>query len=189
MLRHGRTAWNLERRIQGRTDIPLAPEGRRELTGARVPVDIAGARWFTSPLLRARETAALLGAPAAIADERLTEMDFGAWEGQTHAQIASRDPAGLARQEARGLDMRPPGGETPREVQARLIAFLDARDGPDPVVAVSHKGVIRAALALASDWTMTADPPWRIDWRAALLFDWSQGHLTIERLNVSLDHP
>lgn len=189
MLRHGRTDWNIRRRVQGRTDIPLSPEGRADLAGHRLPQDLAEGRWFTSPLVRARETAVLLGAAAPIADGRLTEMNFGAWEGRTHADISAEDPAAMALHEAMGLDMRPPGGETPREVQRRLIAFLTAHDGPDPLVIVSHKGVMRAALALASDWTMTADPPWKIDWRAAQVFDWQAGHLTIGRLNVSLLGP
>jgi probable phosphoglycerate mutase len=69
----------------------------------------------------------------------------------------------MAANEARGLDFRPPGGESPREVCARLQALLGelARD-PRPVVAVCHKGIMRAALVLATGWDMRGRPPVRL---------------------------
>jgi probable phosphoglycerate mutase len=69
----------------------------------------------------------------------------------------------MAANEARGLDFRPPGGESPREVCARLQALLaELAADPQPVVAVCHKGVIRAALVLATGWDMRSKPPLRL---------------------------
>ena len=69
----------------------------------------------------------------------------------------------MAANEARGLDFRPPGGESPREVCARLQALLgELAADPRPVVAVCHKGVMRAALVLATGWDMRGRPPMRL---------------------------
>ena len=163
LIRHGRTAWNAAGRMQGRADIGLSAAGRAEVARWRLPPGWDGARWLVSPLRRARESAALLGAPNARVEPRLIEMDWGAWESRTAAELRADPAAGLALEEARGLDLRPPGGESPREVQARLGALAAelARD-PTPVVAVCHKGVMRAALALATGWDLRTRPPLRL---------------------------
>ncbi|PJK31060.1 histidine phosphatase family protein [Minwuia thermotolerans] len=185
MIRHGRTDWNAGRRIQGRTDVPLSAEGRLEQRGHTLPADFAGAPAFVSPLGRARRTAELLGLDRARIEPRLTEMDFGEWEGRTHAELRADDPAGLAALEARGLDMRPPGGETPREVGERLLGFLAELD-TDRAILVTHKGVMRAALARAWGWDMTADPPEKIDWSAGQVLDFAAGALRPVTINLPL---
>ena len=161
LIRHGATAWNVAGRMQGRADIGLSAAGRAAVGCWRLPPGWDGARWLVSPLRRARETAVLLGAPAARVEPRLIEMDWGAWEGRSAAEL--RAAGELAAQEGRGLDLRPPGGESPREVMARLAALAAALAAdPSPVVAVCHKGVIRAALALATGWDLRTRPPLRL---------------------------
>jgi probable phosphoglycerate mutase len=163
MIRHGATAWNAAGRMQGRADVGLSAAGRAQGGRWRLPAEWQGARWLVSPLRRARETAALLGAPAALVESRLIEMDWGAWEGLSAAELRRTAAGELACEEARGLDLRPPGGESPREVMARLAALVEELAGdPAPVVAVCHKGVIRAALALATGWQLRARPPLRL---------------------------
>lgn len=186
LLRHGPTTWNAERRLQGRADIPLSSIGTEAVRQRRVPDALAGFRWLASPLARARQTAKLLGV-AAEPEPALIEMDYGAWEGLTLAEARASDP-GAEANEARGLDFTPPGGESPRVVQARL-AGLAARllaDGRD-TAAVTHKGVIRAALALATGWDMTGKPPHRLDWAAAHLFllD-AAGHWSLVRADIPM---
>ncbi len=166
LIRHGATQWNLDGRIQGRADPPLAPEGRAEVSAWRLPPDMGGAPgidnwvWLTSPLARARETAALLhGAPVSV-EPALIEMDWGAWEGRRLAELRSEGGQDMAAREARGLDFRPPGGETPREVRARLRPLLERLEAAGrATIAVTHKGVIRALYTLASGWDMTGRPP------------------------------
>src|SRR3546814_16034964 len=81
----------------------------------------------------------------------LVETDWGAWEGRTLAELRADLGAGMAANEARGLDFRPPGGESPRDVQDRLRPLLaELADAGEDVVAVSPKGVLRALYALAS---------------------------------------
>ncbi len=185
MIRHGRTDWNEARRIQGRTDIPLNERGRAEQAGRRVPSAFSGAKIWISPLARARETATQMNMGEVSEDPRLIEMDFGEWEGRTHAELTAEDPNGMANLESMGLDMRPPGGETPAEVVARLFEFLSAVKGPRHIV-VSHKGVMRAAFAAALDWDMREDLPFRVDWNAGQLFEWIDGQLRLQEANLPL---
>lgn len=160
LLRHGPTAWTAEHRLQGQSDLPLSPEGRRAVASWRLPPEVAGFAWLTSPLRRAKETAVLLGHGKARADRRLTEMSFGEWEGQRLRELRKGLGSAMDEIEGRGLDFRAPGGETPREVQARLAPLLAeiGREGRD-YLAVTHKGVIRALYALATGWQMLGEPP------------------------------
>jgi broad specificity phosphatase PhoE len=161
LIRHGRTAWNEQGRMQGRADLPLSPAGRAEVAGWQLPDGWAGARWLSSPLRRASETAALLTDQPVAIEPRLIEMDWGAFEGRTLAELRAEAPAAMAANEARGLEFRPEGGESPREVRARLESLLaDLADAP--AVCVTHKGVIRAAVSLATGWDMRCKPPLRL---------------------------
>lgn len=85
IIRHGKTDWNAEYRLQGRTDIHLNEEGRQMARDAAIEYkDINFDVCYCSPLVRARETAELLlegrDVPI-IPDERLIEMAFGCFEG------------------------------------------------------------------------------------------------------------
>ncbi|MGH6718371.1 MAG: histidine phosphatase family protein, partial [Alphaproteobacteria bacterium] len=190
LLRHGRTPAAAERRLKGRLDVPLSEAGRAEIEAWRLPEEAAGARWYTSPLGRARETAAILGVAAGV-EARLTEMDWGQWEGRSLAELGVDDPDGLAANEARGLDFRPPGGESPRQVQARVRPWLaEVAAGGGVVAAVSHKGVIRAVIGLATDWDFLGEPPVKIDFGCAQVFELAaDGRPKVVRLNVPLGAP
>lgn len=190
LIRHGRTAWNDEGRIQGHRDVPLSPEGRQALAGRRLPRSFAHFRWFASPLSRAVETADLLGAREVRTDPRLMELHWGAWEGRTRRELREDDPEGFAANEARGLDFRPPGGESPGELKSRLEDWLRETGSLEPgVVAVTHKGVIQMALALATGWDLLSRAPVRLDWTCAQHFRVSGDPpgLYLEASNVPLD--
>jgi broad specificity phosphatase PhoE len=162
-IRHGETVWNEAGRLQGRASVGLSAGGRAEVASWRLPAAWANARWLVSPLRRARETAALLTDRSVLIEPRLIEMDWGSWEGRRLAELRAEAPEWVASNEARGLDFRPPGGESPREVCARLGELIaDLATDPAPTVAVCHKGVIRAALVLATGWEMRARAPVRL---------------------------
>lgn len=171
LIRHGPTEWNESRLVQGRSDIALSAAGRAEVEGWRVPGEFASFDWIASPLRRARETAEILyGAPVPT-DERLTEMDWAAWEGRTLDDLRAEIGNLMTAWEARGLDFRAPGGESPRDVQARLRPFLAERARAErPTVAVCHRGVIRAVYALAISWDMTSKAPRRLADACAQVF-------------------
>ena len=191
MIRHAPTTWNDAGRIQGRTDIPLSREGRRVLARRRLPERFGSYRVYSSPLARAVETTALLGLAAPLLDHRLMEMDWGRWEGSTRAGLAAEDCGGVARNEAKGPDFRPPGGESPREVQARIIdwAWSAAGRSSPGTVAITHKGVIRAILGLACGWDLTGKPPASLDWTRAhcFRFDPNTGTFTLAEPNIRLE--
>lgn len=159
-LRHGITAWNREGRIQGRTDIPLAPESREQLAALTLPPDWRDAALHASPLSRAVETATLLGKGRPVhTDPRLIEMDWGAWEGR-HGRDLRADPAsGYRDLEEWGWDFRPPNGESPADLRERLTGWLKELQSPLPHLIVTHIGVMRVALALAWGWDFRGPPP------------------------------
>ena len=188
LIRHAPTAWNAERRIQGRADVRLSEEGRAMAKRWRPPQALDAARWVSSPLSRAQETAQLMGVARFSLEPRLVEMDWGRWEGQRLAELRDGRGEEMAANEARGLDFRPEGGESPREVQGRLVSWLaDVAEGGRPMAAVTHKGVIRAVYARAAAWDMTGPPPTRLAWDRAHVFSLdATGAPSVARLNLPL---
>jgi broad specificity phosphatase PhoE len=153
------------------------------------PDGFDGACAYCSPKLRARQTAACLGLEP-IFDERLVEQDWGAWEGLTRGGILARDGRDAFERAGsqRGIEFRPPGGESTGEVHARVQSFLTdvATKGEDAIV-VAHLGVLRAAYALATGWDMSAAMPPELDPRAALILLLSQdGTPQVSKLNAPL---
>jgi probable phosphoglycerate mutase len=188
LIRHGATDWSAAGLMQGRADRPLSEAGRAAVARWRLPPALDGFDWATSPLARARETASILLGRDAASALCLIEADWGAWEGKSLAALRRADAEAMRANEARGLDFRPPGGESPRDLQARLLPWLAAlaRDGR-PTAAITHKGVIRAMLGLATGWNFLGKPPARLEWEAAHLFVLaSDGAPRIERLNIAL---
>ncbi|WGF86250.1 histidine phosphatase family protein [Marinivivus vitaminiproducens] len=160
LIRHGPTAWNQEKRIQGRSDIGLSAEGVAAVLAWRLPRRLRRAAWLTSPLKRARQTATLLHGAGYTVEPTLIEMDWGAYEGCRISDLRAEGGEAFAASEARGLDFRPPGGESPRDVVERLsVLYRRLAQWADPVVAVSHKGILRATMTLATGWDMTHDLP------------------------------
>lgn len=189
LVRHGPTAWNRDRRNQGRSDIPLDDEGRAAVARWRLPPELAGARILSSPLARAVETATLLAGRPPVIEPRLVEMHWGAWEGRTTAELRAELGPAMQANEDRGLDFRPLGGESPRDVQARLQPVLvEIAARGEPTVAVAHNGVIRAIAARAWNWNMLGKPPVKLRRAVAHLFDLDMaGNPTVRALNVPLE--
>ena len=148
-----------------------------------LPQRCRGMRVVASPLRRCVQTAELLGVPHEV-DARLMEMHWGEWEGQTLAQL--REHPAMKENEGRGLDFRPQGGESPREVLARVQTWLRevASDGR-ATLAVTHRGVIRVVFAEACGWDLRGPPPHQLEWDAAHFFRLdSEGRPSIDTLNV-----
>ena len=160
LLRHGHTAWNRAGQIQGRSDIPLDEAARTELRGFSVPAPWDQADLWSSPLERAVETARLVSGRAPLTAPALTEMFWGDWEGKKGLALKADPNSGFRDIEDWGWDYRPPGGETPSEVWARIKPWLDSlqRD----TVAVCHIGIMRMILAKAHGWDFDGPAPFRI---------------------------
>lgn len=170
LIRHGPTEWNAQHRVQGSVDTPLSAEGEAKMTRLRPPVGFETAHPFCSPQLRARQTAALLGLENPTIDARLAEQNWGAWEGLTRDEMLARDGVDAFARAGRGLEFRPPGGESTGELQARVQSFFaDAAKLPQDAVAVTYMGVLRAAYALATGWDMSTPMPGELNLEAALV--------------------
>ena len=125
------------------------------------------------------------------ADDRLREMDWAGWEGRTLADLRAEIGNLMTAWEARGLDFRAPGGESPREVQARVLPLLAERArAKTPTVAVCHRGVIRAIYALAISWDMTSKAPRRLADGCAQIFTLAEdGMPSVQELDLPLTEP
>jgi probable phosphoglycerate mutase len=158
LVRHAETEMNAERRYQGRVDPPLSERGIRQArelarrlarTLAADPAQYASLHVHASVSRRAQRTGeiALPARPARL-DSRLAELDFGVYDGRTYeenlAAFGPRFRAWIADPEG----VRPPGGETFAELRARVHAWLDALPPDQNVIAFTHGGPIRVALAL-----------------------------------------
>ena len=160
LIRHGETAWNAERRLQGHIDIALNPEGERQaaalaaaLAGERVDAIVA------SDLQRAWQTAEAVGARHGLPvarDAALRERCYGGFEGLLYAEIEQRFPPEFAAWQARDIDARmPPGArtaETFREFYRRamdaILAWAAAHPGRS-LALVAHGGVLECAYRTA----------------------------------------
>ncbi len=159
LIRHAPTLWNEQGRIQGRSDISISGLGQSTAETWNLPDEIRAAYWFSSPLQRTRQTASILGVNPKM-DERLIEMSWGAWEGGVLRELRKIHGEAMKQNESLGLDFCPPGGESPRMVQQRIMPWLELIGALDyAVAAVTHRGVIRALTALASGWDMTGKEP------------------------------
>ncbi|HEV2809999.1 MAG TPA: histidine phosphatase family protein [Acidimicrobiales bacterium] len=144
LVRHGQSEWNAVGRWQGWADPPLSDLGRRQslVAGRRLQgIDLA----VSSDLVRAIDTAALMVEPLGLAppavEPRLRERDVGEWTGLTRHEINERWPEALSTM------ADPPGGETARALQTRVVSAVTdlAADYPGAsVLAVSHGGAIRS---------------------------------------------
>ena len=169
LLRHGVTAWNAEKRIQGRTDISISPDTAAWYRQHRLPATWTNVPWFSSPLSRTRETANALGIRTVATEPAFIEMDWGTWEGEKLSDLRARMGEDLRANEDRGWDFRPDDGESPRDVLNRVATFLNDCDLPE-FGAVTHKGVIRAVYAAARGWDMMGKIPDKLDWHCLHVF-------------------
>tara|TARA_R110002049_G_scaffold307712_2_gene509107 strand:- start:79650 stop:80234 length:585 start_codon:yes stop_codon:yes gene_type:complete len=160
LLRHGHTDWNRAGRIQGRTDVPLDPTARAELGRLCLPAPWDQATLWSSPLVRARETAALVSGRAPRCDPALIEMNWGYWEGLRGTDLRADPASGYRDIESWGWAYTPPGGESPDALRARLIPWACALT--TNAVAVCHIGVMRVLLAHASGWNFNGAAPFQI---------------------------
>jgi broad specificity phosphatase PhoE len=128
LTRHGLTDRSEpEQHLGQHIDISLSEAGRRQAEAlARRLVGVRFDRVISSPLFRAQETAEILnrGAVPIETDPRLKEMDYGAWEGLTYAQIDARDGAARREWELAPDRLACPGGESGNAVALRVRGFL-----------------------------------------------------------------
>jgi broad specificity phosphatase PhoE len=157
LLRHGEPDETARGRCYGRLDPALSARGREQIRRAwRLVAHQTPSAIYCSPSRRAIESAALRPADslAVTVDDRLREIDFGACEGLTYQDVASRYPATYEQWMTEPATVTFPGGENFATLCERVRAALEQarRDhSGKTIVIVSHGGVNRAALAAALD--------------------------------------
>ena len=136
LLRHGETAWNTERRMQGTRNSDLTKRGRTQALAmgralkAELALDPAPTAFLRSPLGRAKETSLIVGRELGLDpsewrdDPRLAELSYGTWEGLSWKEIEVDHPNALADWRADPHTFCPPGGESHAELRQRIKAAL-----------------------------------------------------------------
>ena len=170
-LRHGETAWNRERRIQGSTEwTDLTEDGVRaaeETLGGMLAQGLTFDRLFSSPYRRALHTAQILGAGFGLepeTDDRLREISFGPYEGTRYGEGLFADD------NIRACFLDPPryiardGAEPFDAVAARVRDFIDRTLVPlaatcARVLVVAHGGILRTVLRLVG--VLSLDDFWK----------------------------
>ncbi len=192
-MRHGESVANAQGLLAGRIDAPLTELGRAQAAAVPSLLTAPVLDLYTSPLERARDTAAALALalPPDVepqVDERWVEVDYGEFDGEPLRDI----PADIWQQWRRDPGFRPTGGETLAEVETRVAAACDglfaadedgARRGAGDVLVVSHVTPIKAAVA----WALGADAglSWRLHLNTASVtrIGWANGGPVLHGFN------
>lgn len=159
LVRHGETDWNLENKIQGRTDTPLNENGRRQARelADKVSRELGGIRKiYSSRQKRALETAQIIGRKLAvdpIAYQGLEEMSLGEWEGYTWKQVREVFPQEYQIWHQNRRYQVPPGGESYQQLLDRLLPALDAiiRKEDQDILIVTHSALIMTLMSYIYD--------------------------------------
>ena len=152
LVRHGLTDYLVKGLYQGHSDPPLNKEGRAQIKSlADGFADKEPQIIFSSPLKRARKSADILNKDLdleIIVDDRIKEISFGEWEGETYDEIIKKYPEAFEWWKKDLANFRPEGGESLAELQSRVREFfMEIKERHEDVIAViAHGGVIRAFM-------------------------------------------
>ena len=166
LIRHGETAWNAERRLQGHTDIPLNARGEvqaRQMARALKDAGITFDVMYTSDLKRAADTAnavtQLFGVGAKV-EAALRERHFGALQGLSISEAPLLRPDIWQAHIARDLDHELEGGESIRQFALRVQSALDQiqeQHAGKTILIVSHGGTLDMMYRIASNQALSTE--------------------------------
>lgn len=165
-VRHGQSTWNLRQLVQGQqTEPALTSFGRLQARGAASALtDVRARRLLTSDLIRAAQTAEIIGRAIALpptATTLLREQGLGDLEGLTTREATDR----LLDVDLSHPDLRYAGGESRSDVATRIATLVGSPlvtdlSANDDLVVVSHGDTIRIAISYLLD-EGPLDTPWR----------------------------
>ncbi len=168
LVRHGETEYNRRDLFRGHLDIPLNQTGKRQAAAAADCLrDVELAAFYSGPLQRAVDTAALIAAPHGAQTQvlrSLNDIDYGAWSGKTVSEVREAYPECYELWAHRPAGVRFPEGESLREAHARVkegMEWLWARHAAEAIVIVGHKVVNRLVLCTALGLPLAGI--WRIE--------------------------
>ena len=185
-IRHGETAWNVDTRIQGQTDIGLNDRGHWQARQAAIALaDEPIAAIYTSDLSRAHDTARAIGQAHGLTPQPepgLRERAFGVFEKRTWSEIESLWPEEAKRWRERVPDWAPQQGEsllTLRERIQSLTHALAQRHVGEQIVLVAHGGVMDILYRLATQQALQAPRTWTLGNANINRLLWSPQGLTL----------
>jgi len=151
LIRHGQTEDNVGR-IFSTKDTSLTAEGREQIRRTKTILDtLSFDRVYVSPLLRAIQTMEILGSKGQV-EERIREVDFGLFEGNTLKEIENKYPRQLKEWNEDLLNYITPQGESIKMAYERVTSFLEEiRQQEGDTVLICHDGVIKIALSWVFD--------------------------------------
>lgn len=205
LIRHGETAWNAVRRLQGHIDIPLNAEGERQARALAQALAGEGLDLIvSSDLQRARQTAQAVAVhydhATVHTDPALRERCYGVFEGMLYTEIAAQYPQEFALWQARDIDAVMPSGERVaesfRQFYARSIGAIGrwARDYPGKTLAiVAHGGVLECAYREAVGMQLDSPRDFQVKNASINRFHVNDGKLVLDswgevaHLSVALD--
>jgi broad specificity phosphatase PhoE len=162
ILRHGQTEWNLQGRMQGQKNSSLTEKGLRQAAQqARIMAPVLQAtpdmNCVTSPLTRARDTAAIaLAGQHIVEDKRIMEVSAGSWEGRLRSEVIAELPAGNGHTADEGamfqLFLSSPDGEPAAALEARCRDFLLGLTGPTAIVTHGVTAAFLRGLSCSLSW-------------------------------------
>jgi broad specificity phosphatase PhoE len=186
LIRHAEPQEDARGRCYGSLDIGLSGEGREHARRLAATLSLDYDAVYTSPRLRAIETAAPL-APAPIVVDDLREIDFGELEGRRFEEIERTDPELYRAWMERPTEVRFPGGESFPDLRGRALRAFDAiRSRHESSVVVTHGGPIRAGIAA---WLgMPDEAIFRLDqsYCGVTVVEWLDGTPIVRLLNAAV---
>lgn len=188
LTRHGHTLRSEPDQYLGQNvAAPLSDRGRADAARlAERLSSVAIDRVISSPLARAADTARILAGERVTAetDDRLMEMDYGAWEGRTLEEVERQFPDQYASYDEDPSTFTVGGGESGADVARRVRSFVDelldwweGGDAPRTVVAVGHASLNRVMLALLLETPLRHyRRRFQFDWAGLTVLRWSARH-------------
>ncbi len=191
LVRHGETDATVSGRTQGRVDNPLNERGHRQAHALAIRLAREGlSAAYSSPAARALATAAPTAAALGLevqSDARLLEMDYGALDDLTGAELRERHPEFMGRwTDGDPSELRMPGGETLSEVRGRVVAAisdLERRHAGEVVAVFSHGFALRALLCDVLGLPLAAFRQIRLDLASVSVVDVAEGQRVVAQLN------
>lgn len=151
LIRHGETFDNVKRQFSTK-DVKLTDNGKEQIRNTKFLLDnFSFDKVYVSPLCRAIETMKILGLDGEIED-RIREVDFGAFEGNTYEKLKEKFPKELKMWLDDMINYKVPEGESIKIAYDRVSSFLEELiEKKDNVILVCHDGVIKIALSWVFD--------------------------------------
>jgi probable phosphoglycerate mutase len=191
LIRHGHVEGIRPERFRGRADLPLTDRGTTEAQAVARRIALA---WrpitvYTSPMRRCIDTGGAIAKACAVeiqAIDDLNDLDYGAWQLRSYADIKEADPQLYASWLATPHLVRFPNGDSLQDLVARsanALRFVIDRHPDDTVVLVGHDSVNRALLLQLLDQPLSAY--WRVTQDPCCIneIDIMNGHIIVRRLN------